>query len=145
MSEALLIPDQVYVDPNNHRWVWDADNKRMKNLSAEAEPSPAQAVKDFQTRHARFRAQVFSNRAGGSYPEVELAAPTLPHLRRSLRAVLIHLLAVKDPALGVQYNVWDFHDEVWIDPSTGSPLPEAFAAGLMNAELKVGGGFGDEL
>lgn len=145
MTDVPLVRDQVYVDPNGHRWVWDDANKQMRNLSAEAPASPDQAVRDFQTRHARYRVQVFSNRSKDGTAVIEFSAPALPDVRRTLRAVLVQLLGSRDPDLSVQYNCWDFHQQKWLDPTTDPPREVTTFAGLRNTELRVLGGFGDLL
>lgn len=134
-------PYPAVEDPAGNRWVWDPDTSTLRNTTADAPVSPEQTLRNFQVAEARFRCELFI--AGTLW--TRFSAPHLDLVRVPLRACLVQLLAVRG-ITGAQYNCWDFVDEVWIDPSTGNPLPADWpGGGLLNAELQLKGGFGDQL
>lgn len=140
LAPTAANPTPSVLDPNGHTWIWDPVVKTVRNISVEPPFSPAQAVKNFQVAEARYRWQVFKSdvfHAQGCHPD-------LVQLRRALRPVLLQALSDYGTR-GIQYNCWDFIEQVWLDPSTGKPLPVGWPGGTMNAELQIKGGFGDLL
>lgn len=135
-------PNPTVQDPMGNLWVWDQDLRIMRNTSADAPISPEQAVNNFQVEWAKFGCLIFEN----GVPVVAFAANKIGSVRRTLRATVIALLSIHDLGMFVQFQVRDFDQDCWIDPTTDPPLvhpPES--DGMHNAEVKVGGGMGDKL
>lgn len=143
MTIRLVVTDDQPVpqvtDPDGNLWAWDADLHTLRNLSVDAPPSPDQAVRNFQTAEARYRWQVFVNDALFT----QGCHPALADVRVSLRSILLMIFGRPWEGQKVQYNCFDFADQVWMDPSTGMKLPPEWPeGGVLNAEVQVKGGFG---
>jgi hypothetical protein len=135
-------PNPTIQDPMGNLWAWDQDLRVMRNLSADAPDSPAQAVKNFSLEWATFGCTVFAE----GVILTRFAAPTLGDLRAVLREIILAITGPPGSPPFVQYQVRDIVRDVWIDPTTDPPLvhgPES--DGLHNAEVKVGGGMGDKV
>lgn len=124
--------------PNGDLWVWTPSVNDLVNISREPPVSPDQVLKNFQVGHARYEASVFKQ----GKLIIKFAAATVRDVARGIASFLAVQLAAEGNQTGLQYACYDLVDQVWIDPSTGRELlPDWSKISLMNAELRINGGF----
>lgn len=133
-------PNPSVRDPEGNLWVWDEFLRTLRNTTAEAPVSPEQVLKNYQSKWGFFGVHIFVDGTGVA----PFTAP-LEVVRKIIRSYC-DMLLIRQPSPYVQYQVWDFTQEAWVDVTTDPPyVYPSESNGVQTAEWRLNGGRGDKI